>query len=178
MVREASIDSRRGPKVIAAPSEIFPLEDISNGKLQQLLGICRHEFDIVLLDLPSNWTNWVLSTVVGCDHVVLVTETSLHSIRRARRCLDLLETVGVSKAQTSLLVNRNERRFMREINVSDVSDTLHRPIIGVLPLENRVLSNAQDQGMLIQELTRKSHFEAAIDELADGLLHKLTELAR
>jgi Flp pilus assembly CpaE family ATPase len=111
--------------------------------------------------------------VVGCDQLLLLTEPSLHSIRRARRCLDLLESVGITQSQTGLIVNRNERRFMREIDVSDVADTLNRSVLGALPLESRVLSEAQDQGMLLQELTRKSHFEAAIDELAHGLLHKL-----
>lgn len=172
MVREAGIDSGRGPRVIAAPAEMSPLEDISSARLQHLLRICRNEFDIVLLDLPSNWTNWVLATAVSCDHLLVLTEPTLHAIRRARRCLDLLESVGVTQSQASLIVNRVERRFMRDIDVSDVADTLHRPVLGAMPLESNQLSNAQDQGMLLQELTRRSHFEGAIDDLAHALLAK------
>ncbi len=178
MVREAAIKSGHGPHVITAPVEMLPIEDLSGDELQQLLRICRTEYDIVLLDLPSNWTNWALSMVVGCDHILLMTEASLHSIRRARRCIDLLEAVGISSSQTSLVVNRHERRFMREIDSSDVADTLHREILATLPLENRQLTKAQDQGMLIHELARKTAFETAIDGLAHSLAHKLPEFVR
>jgi pilus assembly protein CpaE len=41
MVREAVINSGRGPQVIAAPGEMNPLEDISGDRLQQLLRTCR-----------------------------------------------------------------------------------------------------------------------------------------
>lgn len=178
MVRDAAMKSGHGPEVIAAPTEINPLETISVERLQQVIAICRNEFDLVLLDLPSNLTNWVLSTVLACDHVLIVTETSLHSIRRARNLLNLLETSGYSSRNISLIVNRNEKRFMREIDVSDVSETLRHEVIEAMPVENGILRKAQDQGLLIQDLTRKSPFEKAIGELAWKLLDKIAEPGR
>ena len=178
MVRDAATKSAHGPHVIAAPSEINPLEMVSIERLQQVIAICRREFDVVLLDLPSNLTNWVLSTVLACDQVLIVTETSLHSIRRARTFLNLLETNGFYTKNASLIVNRNEKRFLREIDVSDVSETLHHEVMEALPLEKGILGKAQDQGMLIQDLARNSRFEKAIDALAAKLLGKLAEPAR
>lgn len=178
MVRDAATKSVHGPYVIAAPAEINPLEMVSIERLQQVIAICRNEFDLVLLDLPSNLTNWVLSTVLACDQVLIVTETSLHSIRRARTLLNLLEANGFYTKNASLIVNRNEKRFMREIDVTDVSETLHHEVIEALPLEKGILGKAQDQGMLIQDLARNSRFEKAIDALAAKLLGKLAESAR
>lgn len=178
MVRDAAAKSSHGPHVIAAPGEINPLEMVPIERLQQVIAICRNEFDLVLLDLPSNLTNWVLSTVLACDQVLIVTETSLHSIRRARILLNLLETSGFYTKNASLVVNRNEKRFMREIDVSDVSETLHHEVIEALPLEKGILGKAQDQGMLIQDLTRNSRFEKAIEDLAAKVLGKLAEPAR
>lgn len=178
MVRDAATKSAHGPHVITAPTEINPLEMVSIERLQQVIAICRNEFDLVLLDLPSNLTNWVLSTVLACNQVLIVTETSLHSIRRARRFLNLLETSGFNTKNASLIVNRNEKRFMREIDVSDVSETLHHEVIEALPLEKGILGKAQDQGMLIQGLTRNSRFEKAIEALAAKVLGKLAEPAR
>ena len=89
-----------------------------------------------------------------------------------------VETSGFSTRNVSLVVNRNEKRFMREIDVSDVSETLHHEVIEALPLEKGILGKAQDQGMLIQDLTRNSRFEKAIEELAEKVLGKLAEPAR
>lgn len=178
MVRDAALKSAHGPHVISAPTEINPLEMVSIERLQQVIAICRNEFDLVLLDLPSNLTNWVLSTVLACDQVLIVTETSLHSLRRARALLNLLASNGYSAGNAALVVNRYEKRFLREIDLTDVSATLHHEVLEALPLENGILAKAQDQGLLIQDLTRKTKFEKAVGELAAKLLHKIAETAR
>ena len=178
MVRDSAVPSGRGPKVLAAPAEMGPLESVTIESLQQLLAICRSEYDIVLLDLPSSWTNWVLASIIDCDHVCLVVEPTLHSLRRARRCLDLLNSVGIPSQSTSLVVNRVERRLFRQIDVRDIEDTLQRKILGAVPAEGQTVTKAQDQGMLVGEVARKTAFEAAVLQLAHALIGQLSGQGR
>jgi pilus assembly protein CpaE len=178
MVSEAANPSGRGPVILAVPNEINPLETVGLDGLQRFLRLCRAEYDIVLLDLPSGWTNWVLATIIDSDVVLMLTEPSLHSIRRTRRCLNLLDEVGLSHERLGLIVNNVERKLLRQVDVSDVEDTLRRPIMGALPSEGDTMAKAQDQGLLLEEVARKTHFVAAIDELAANLRDKLAELSQ
>lgn len=178
MISEAANQSGRGPVIMAVPSEINPLETVGLEALQRFLRLCRLEYDIVLLDLPSAWTNWVLASIVDCDLILMLTEPSLHSIRRTRRCLNLLDEVGLAQERLGLVVNNVERKLLRLVDVSDVEDTLRRPIMGTLPNEGDALTKAQDQGLLLEEVARKTNFVAAVDELAANLRNKLAELAQ
>lgn len=177
MIRNTATASGRGPSVVAAPAELGPLEVVAIASLQRLLHLCRSEYDLVLLDLPSSWTNWVMSTIVDCSLVLLLTEPSLHSIRRTRRCLDLLDEVGVPSNQTGLVVNNVQRRFLRQIDVSDVEATLQRQIVGAIPRDSETLSKAQDQGLLLDEVARKTPFAEAINDLAIKLQERIAVLS-
>jgi pilus assembly protein CpaE len=177
MVRDSATATGRGPVVLAAPAELNPLEVITIASLQRLLRLCRTEYDLVLLDLPSSWANWVLSTIVECNLVLLLTEPSLHSIRRTRRCLDLLDEVGLPADHTALVVNNVQRKFLRQIDVSDVEETLQRLILGTVPRDSETLSKAQDQGLLLDEVARKTAFSTAVDTLAIGLQEKIAVLS-
>jgi pilus assembly protein CpaE len=95
MVRSAITDTGYGFSVIAAPDAITPLDTVDVDQLLQLLSLARRQFGHVLVDLPADWTNWALSTVVASTNVLMVTDLSISSLRQAKRRIDLLRSVGV-----------------------------------------------------------------------------------
>jgi pilus assembly protein CpaE len=169
LVRNAAIDTGRGPIVLAAPSTIAPFEDVDVDRLLRLLEIVRQEFDFVLLDLPTNWTNWTLSAVAAASGVFLVTDQSLRGLRQAKRCLNLFESVDIPATAISVLVNSFERRMLQRISVSDVETALNRPVRATFSLEKGSLSEAQDQGLLLPQVARKARFSQDIAAFADEI---------
>lgn len=165
----AAVPTGRGFDIIAAPAAITPLETIEVDQLLQLLVIARREYGAVVVDLPANWTNWTLSTVLAATDVMLVTELTIAGLRQAKRRLDLFETVGVHPERVRIVVNRVEKRLFRTIGVDEVEQALGRPIFAKLALENQLLASAQDQGLLSWEANRKSKFAADVATLAADL---------
>lgn len=165
----ASVDSGRGFDIIVAPESITPLETVDVDHLIHLLSIARRKYGAVVVDLPSNWTNWTLSTVLASSDIVLVTDLTIAGLRQAKRRIELFDSVGVPRDRVRVVVNRVEKRLFRTIGVDEVRDTLGQPVYATLAAEGSVLAGAQDQGLLVWEATRKSRFAADIDALAQRL---------
>lgn len=162
-----------GVAVFAAPPEIQPLENVDTDQVLNLLNMMRRHYAGVVMDLPTDWTNWALSAVLASDIVVVVVELTVNSLRQAKRRMQLLENVGVEPGKIVLVVNRVERRMFKAINLSDVSTTLTGEVIGSLALEEPQLSSAQAQGLLAGAVSRKSKFNADVAKVAADLAARL-----
>ncbi len=161
--------------VFAAPDGIPPIESVDVDRLLHMLTQLRQIYGLVILDLPANWTNWTLSAVSAADEIVMVVELSLSSLRQAKRGLELFESVGLPKSAISIVVNRVERRLFKTIDLRDVSETLHHPVLASIALEEPHLRSAQDQGMLAHQLNRKSRFAADVGQVAGLLRDRLAD---
>ncbi len=166
MVRSAITDTGYGFSVIAAPDAITPLDTVDVDQLLQLLSLARRQFGHVLVDLPADWTNWALSTVVASTNVLMVTDLSISSLRQAKRRIDLLRSVGVPGEHISVVANRMEHRLFKTIGTGEVAEALHCKVAAALSTEGPSMRSAQDQGVLITDIVSKSRFAKEIRELA------------
>ncbi|MEZ5681355.1 MAG: AAA family ATPase [Erythrobacter sp.] len=164
--------------VIAAPNEIIPIEAIKPDDLTRIIDLARTEFDYVVLDLPSNLTNWVLNVLAKADNVTMVVEQTLASLRQARRRLDLFRSLGLDHRLISIVVNKVEKKLFSSISLGDVEQALGRAVTGGIALDQPTLSAAQDQGVLARSIKRKSPFVGDIDRLADALTARVEEAGR
>jgi len=159
--------------VFASPDEIQPLEAVDTDHLLQLLTLIRQNYSALVVDVPTDWTNWAVSVLSASDLILMVVEPNVKSLRQAKRRLDLLAQIGVEHGRVVLAINRAKRRLFKAIDTSDVAETLHREVIGTVGLEGQELSSAQAQGMLVHRLSRKSKFSADVAALADVIAARM-----
>lgn len=170
LLRTAVTDSGLGFSVLAAPEQITPLETVDVDHLMRLVHLARQEFDHVLVDLPADWTNWALSIATTASEVLLVTDLSIGSLRQAKRRLDFFHSVDIGRERVRVVVNRVERRLFKTIGVGEVREALRAEVIATLSDEGAALSAAQDQGLLVTAVSRKSRFGADITGLAKAVV--------
>lgn len=166
MLRDAMMESDSGVAVLGAPATIGPLEDVNVDRLLRLLSVARSVYDYVILDLPSNWTNWSLSIVCACQSIALVTDQSLGGLRGAKRTLELFDSVDINPQAIGLVVNKVERRLFQAIGSADVADTLGKELWGELSLDKESLRAAQENCNLVWSESRRNQFGKDIIELA------------
>jgi len=159
--------------VFASPDDIQPLEAVDTDRLLQLLTLIRQNYSAVVVDVPTDWTNWAVSVLSSSDLILMVVELNVKSLRQAKRRLDLLAQIGVERERVVLAVNRAERRMFKAIDTSDVAETLHREVLGTVSLEGQDLASAQTQGVLAHKLSRKSKFSADVAALAQVVAERL-----
>lgn len=170
ILRNAAVEVRPGVSLLAAPDVIVPPEEIDTDGLLNLLGLIRREYGFVLLDLPSDWTNWALSAACACEDLYLVVDQSLRSLRRARKSLALLESVEFPRDNVKLVVNRAEKRLFQTIGTGDVAEALRRDVAAALPLQKSGLQEAQDQGLLLGETDPRAPYAKAVTGFALQIL--------
>lgn len=159
--------------VIAAPSEIIPIEAVKPDDLTRIIDLARREFDYIVLDLPSNLTNWVLNVLAKADNVTMVVEQTLASLRQARRRLDLFRTLGLDHRLISIVVNKVEKKLFSSISMGDVEQALGRPVTAGIALDQATLAAAQDQGVLARSVKRKSPFVGDMEGLSEALAARI-----
>jgi pilus assembly protein CpaE len=172
LLRSISRQVDSNVSVFAAPEAIPPLESVDIDQLLKVLAILRRTYDYVIIDLPSNWTNWTLSALSAADAILMVTELSLNSLRQAKRRLELFDNVGIDRSRTLVVVNRMQRRLFKTIDVDDIHATLAREVIGNVALDDPTVSSAQQQGLLVNAIQRKSRFFADVQKITDLIAHR------
>ena len=169
LLRATSTTHPSGLKVIAAPTEMMPLETLTSEQLIEIVDLATREFETVFVDLPANWTNWSLSLLARSDMVLLVTELSVASLHRARRQLDLIREQDLDSVDVRVVVNRFEKAQMRALKPDAVREALGRDISYTIANDFAVMRAAVDRGIPIAEVKRKSAVGRDIDILEAGI---------
>lgn len=159
--------------VYAAPDKIEPIESVDTDQVLRVLTMMRQQHSGLVLDLPACWTNWSLSAVSMSELIIIVVELNVNSLRQAKRQLQLFSEVGIDPKKVGIVVNRVERRLFGSIDLSDVDQTLHSQVLGTVARDDQYLASAQTQGLLVQQVSRKSKFNADVNVIATDLLGRL-----
>lgn len=169
MLQATVTEHASGLKVIGAPSDMIPLESLSNDQVLEIVDLAASEFGTVFIDLPSNWANWSLSLLARADLVLLVTEISIPALRQARRQLDLIRSQDLENLEIRVVANRCGSGQFRNIRPADIRAALGRDIAYTITDEEAVMRPAVDRGIPIAEVKRKSAIGRDIEQLEGGI---------
>jgi pilus assembly protein CpaE len=169
LLRATTARHASGLHVLASPPDMMPLESLSSDQLLQIVELAAREFGTVLVDLPTNWTNWSLSLLARSDVILLVTEMTVPSLFRARRQLDLIRSQDLDDLDVRVVINRYEKGLLKTIRLADVRDTLGRDVSFTIANDHALMCSAIDRGIPISEIKRKSSLARDLDTLDLGL---------
>lgn len=169
LLRATSAEHPSGLHVIAAPTEMMPIEGMPTDHLLRIIELARREFNTVFVDLPANWTNWSLSVVAQSDLVMLITEQTVAGVNRAKRQLQLLSSQDLSNVDVRVIANRYEKSLARVVRPADVQNALGCDIAYTVANDFPLMRSAIDRGVPIDELKRKSALARDLDTLDAGI---------
>ena len=156
LLRSVVTKTPQGLNVIAAPADMMPIEAVNADQILRIIDLARQEFDYVVVDLPTNWTNWALSLVARSTSIFLIVELSVASLRQAKRQLQLLENQGIRGNHINIVANRVEKRLFRTIDLESAAQALGHPVELSIHNDYPLVRAAHDQGVLIQQIRAKS----------------------
>jgi pilus assembly protein CpaE len=120
--------------LLAAPEGVFPLEDVTVRTVAKVIDIARSIYATVLIDLPPVWTDWVQTALAKSDHIVLVSQLTVPSIRQARRQIEMTKREALGHIPLSVVANRvNGGWFASGISQSEGEKALGRAINYLVP---------------------------------------------
>jgi pilus assembly protein CpaE len=169
MLRAAAAQHRSGLRFVAAPRELVPLEALDADQMTNITDFAQREFDLVVVDLPSSWTNWSVSTLARSDLILLVCDLTLASIHQARRQLDLIDQEGLGGIPLQLVLNRVEKKLFRSVSIKDGIRALGRDVSYTITEDAETIRAALDEGVLVTDINAKSRVSRDIGATASGV---------
>lgn len=163
---------KSGIDVLAAPSEIIPLEGMTEETARTVLSIVRQEYDHVVIDMPATWTSWTAAVLSECDANLMVMQLNVVAIQRVLRQLHTLKEQDLDDKSVAIIANRVSKGlgFSGADRVKEFETALKRSIDFTVRNDFKVAAAARDRGVLIREIARKSVIGQDIERVKDGLL--------
>ncbi len=163
-----------GLRILAAPSRPEHSDHVSTDQFTKLLKYLRRVYAYVIVDTTHVLNDITLSALDISDIVVLVVTQDIPAIKNAGLFLDLLGTIGVNRNHVCFVMNRYDKRIT--ISPEKVSENLKQEIVGVIPLDERIVIPSVNRGVpfMIDNMTQPC--ARAVFSLAESIRAQLSKL--
>ncbi len=161
-----------GLNVMTAPTEFVPLDAITPMQIEGLIDAMRRAHDYVVVDLPRALTSWIEPVVAMADEMIIVTDTTVPSVRSCRRLIDfyLADNPGLD---IEVIINHEKKPFVLGQHHKEASKVLERKFEHWLPHDAKAARNAVDFGKPLAEIAGRSDLTKAITNLAKATAKKM-----
>jgi pilus assembly protein CpaE len=168
MLKTTMARHQAGVEVLAAPPGIHPLDTLTPELAVALLNEARNAYALSIVDLPPSWTAGTRAALAEADRILLVLQSTMPSLRHARRQLETLREEGLDHVPVMVVANRTQQGlFANGPRPKDMEAAIGRRIDHYIPTDERFLE-AVNLGKTLSDLgaTRTVKRLAA---LLDGL---------
>lgn len=167
-IREALVSYDGRFDVLPSPVAFAPLDCMTPEMMSLLLSELRLAYDYVILDMPRTLVKWIEPILERADQMLIVTDTSVASIRQARRLIDFYTEDHVSMP-IDIIVNKEKKPFSQPESIKEAIRFLERPISHWVPRDTAKVKKAKDLGKPILEVSRRSAIAKPIAQLVSQI---------
>ncbi|MGH8953331.1 MAG: AAA family ATPase [Acidimicrobiia bacterium] len=161
-----------GLKVLAAPLEPAFADDITTAGLMQMLDLLQESYDYVVVDTASMLDELILSLIEKADHVLMVVDMDLPSVKNAKLALETLRLLKFSTANVQLVMNRSNSKA--KLDNKEIESALKMEISAAVPSDAAV-PNSVNEGRPIVETDPKGKVAKGFESVAELIAGKVPE---
>lgn len=164
-LKQSMVSLPNGLSVLPAPSKFAPINILKKDQVAAILDILKAEYDFVIVDMPRALVDWVSPILERSDKLYLVSDTSVPSIRQARRLIDFFSE-GNLALSIELLINHESKPFFLSQHHKEAAIVLERDFKHWLPDDPKNARTAVDCGKPISAISPRSKLCKAFKALA------------
>jgi pilus assembly protein CpaE len=155
-----------GLSVIAAPNRPAEMRSFDPLVVTRLLDLVSANFRHVVIDMPRTWFPWTDNVLLGSNKLFIVSEMTIPGLRHAKKLVSAIgERLGTS-ADPKVIVNRFEQRmFVPGLRIGDIEAAMGSAFAGVLPNNFRIVREAIDRGIPLEEVKPGNNVIVALKKL-------------
>ncbi|MCW8917648.1 MAG: AAA family ATPase [Gammaproteobacteria bacterium] len=159
-----------GLDILPSPGNLTSLDELMADPVRKILQAAVQDYEFVILDLPRFFNAGVIEALKFSDPVMLVCQNSLETIRNAKVILDNLSLIGVSLSAVELINNRAMAKSS-SVTIDKLKSTLGKERIHRVRNDYAAAVSAQDQGLPVASVDKKSDMAKDVLALAEYILH-------
>lgn len=123
------------------------LEDMElrDDDIKRIINEVKKEFDYVIIDCSSGLSGAVKSAVQNSDETIIVTNPELPAVVDAFKIVQYCEHNNTFIR--GVVINKNNKQS--DLNPRDVESLLGRPVIGVVPEDNKIKQSMKERNPIV-----------------------------
>ena len=163
--------------VLTAPTEVFPLDIVSDTDVEKILSLARDAYDFVIVDMPTTLVNWSSTVLQMADTYFVLMELDMRSAQNMMRFLRVLkaEDLPEDKLQFALNFAPAFTDLNGKARAKRFSESLGIDINILLPDGGKQILAASDQGHPLAEAASKNPLRKEIRKIAAATMTMANE---
>jgi pilus assembly protein CpaE len=157
-----------GLRVLAAPPRPEYADLVTIEHLDNIVNILRNKFDYIIVDTLSGLSDHALYFIEKSDHILLVTDLEMATLKNTKMMLDILTTLELNQ-NVKILVNRSTMQSV--ISAADVPQTLNKNDVLFIPNDFEVVSKSLNIGLPFVIKNRRAEISKTILGIAEEFLN-------
>lgn len=154
-----------GLSVCTAPARMVPFDALNRDQIARFLNLLAEQFDYVVLDLPHVVVDWLGAVLEASDMMLMVTDTSVPSIRQARRLIDTFAEEAMT-LPIDMVVNFEKRPMVLRSHHKAAAKVLDRPLGHWIASDAKTAREAIDRGVPVSQVAGRAGLTKGIQRLA------------
>jgi pilus assembly protein CpaE len=155
-----------GLSVIATPNRPAEMRLFDPAMVTRLLDLVSTQFHNVVIDLPRTWFSWTDNVLLGSNNLFIVTQMTVPGLRHAKHLMAAITDRVKEGPSPRVIVNRFENRlFGTGLRRGDIEQALGDAFAGTIPNNYRLVSEAIDRGVPLEEVKPGNNIAGALKKL-------------
>ena len=158
--------------VLTAPTEVFPLDIVSDSDIETILSLARDAYDFVIVDMPTTLVNWSSMVLQMAETYFVLMELDMRSAQNMMRFLRVLKTEDLpeDKLQFALNFAPAFTDLNGKARAKRFSESLGIDINILLPDGGKQILAASDQGRPLADAAPKNPLRKEVRKIASSLI--------
>ena len=156
-----------GVRLLAPPRHFEDIARITPDGVHQALNLAKALFPYVLIDLDHSFRPEQTEVLRQADLILLVLRLDFLSLRNARRTLEYIERLGISRDRLRLVVNRYGQP--KEVPAAKVEEILGLKVFHYVPDDPKAVNRANNNGVPVVLEAPRASVSKSVTKLAHGV---------
>ena len=152
--------------LLAAPGALENVVPIQEQALSTMLDLLRQVVPMIVLDLPSDWDNWMRAALMQAETVVVTTMPELAALRNTKVLLESIKALRPNEEPPLLVLNQVGMGKRPEVPVSKFLEAVGASECVTIPFDEQSFGKAALEGRMLLEEAPNSEAAKAIEDLA------------
>ncbi len=166
LLRQLAVAHPCGLHLLSAPADAVQASEVDDQSFARVINLARRAFDYVIIDTFPMLDGIVMAALDLSDIAFVVLQGTVPNVVGAARLLPVLDSIGLARERTRVIVNQNYASFSGDLALGDVERRLGRPIDYAIPYHKRLMPAMNTGSPYILRSTKWFGFGRAIKELA------------
>ncbi len=169
VIQQALSSGPQGLTVLAAPPSPELADYVTTAHLRSLVAELRSTFDVVVADTTAQLSEITLEALENSDHIVLVTDFSVTSVKNTRLIMSVIGVLQVDPERIVVVANNRDAPLAGGMDRARIEDFLRHPVAAVIPHDATAIGGSVSSGVPIVIGGHSSPATAAFERLASAL---------